>query len=208
MQTRWLTRLLTVVFLLVVAVQPASAAWYAGNERSSVYGVQGTIYAPSPLPTIVGGSQSGEFSWLGATGAGASSWIQTGWSFYPFNGQSVPTPYVESLVNGVYNRSFYGTQCSGCSSDYKVDYAGSSTWYAYIAGNNKGGVGPLLPGITGQALLEVTGSTSNGANTQFKNMSYKNSSGAWKSFDQASWRENAPYHVDSKTYLYQWRSLR
>ncbi len=197
---------LAVVLALAATPRAFADPWYAGNQRISVYGAGGTIFTPAGPPTLVNHDQSGEYSWIGTNAGGG--WIQTGWAYIPWNGLSPATQYTEWLASGLYSGiTPHGTQCWGCAADYKVDYTGSNTWYAYINGvRQTSGVYPIPGGITAQALLEVHYSSSNQASTYFKNIAYKTSSGSWKSFDQANWIQDSPYRVNSTAYKYHWTS--
>jgi hypothetical protein len=159
---------LAVVLALAATPRAFADPWYAGNQRISVYGAGGTIFTPAGPPTLVNHDQSGEYSWIGTNAGGG--WIQTGWAYMPWNGLSPATQYTEWLAGGLYSGiTPHGTQCWGCAADYKVDYTGSNTWYAYINGvRQTSGVYPIPGGITAQALLEVHYSSYNQASTYFK----------------------------------------
>ncbi len=192
-----------IAILLTGTIQIASAAtWYAGNLRSSAYGVKALIYTPASAV------YSPDFQDHWVSTPSNPSFVQTGWNYGP--GVSTPRRYVEHLVGGVYGRDWYGTQAWATGVNYRADCGGNcsvSTWYAYINDNNKGGWGPILAPQEAQALSEVHENSNIVINTRFSSVYYRNAGGSWIQFNQANWVENAPYKVQ-KDFLYNYRTYR
>jgi hypothetical protein len=198
MKSKWLS--FAYAFLLaLMTVQNVSASWYAGNRRTSTYGGKANIWAPSSAPYIASG---GESNWVSLPAT--PYWLQTGWNYY--KGWSSAKRYVEYyLPNGTYNLVYHGTHAWGGIIEYKVEHIGGSTWCAYIAGSNKNCSQVASAPREIQAFSEVHDSNSNVLNTRFSAAYYKTSAGIWQLFNQANWREDAPYHVQ-KDQLYYYRN--
>lgn len=187
---------LIIVFLASLAsVKVVFAIYYAGNSISSVYGGKATIGTPPTKPYMPSNGQLQ--SWVSLP---SPNWIQTGWLLLPT--WTSPQAYVKSLVNGNYSRSWYGNKNWGSYELYQISYDGASTWFAYIGGSSKGGVGPLYAPNVVQAYTEVQGTPTSVVSTLFANVYYRNSSGVWNLFNQANWVENTPYHVDKISNYY------
>ena len=195
MKHKWIGTISAMLLALVI-VQNASASWYAGNRRTNTYGGKANIWTPSQAPFI---SSGGESNWVSLPNS--PYWLQTGWHYY--KGWTAAKPYVEyNLPNGTYNLIDYGTQAWGGVVEYKVEFIGGTTWCAYIAGSNKNCSQVVSAPRDIQAYSEVHTSNSNAISTRFSAAYYKTSAGAWQLFDQANWREDAPYHVQKDQYYY------
>lgn len=170
------------------------ASWYTGNRRDNSYGIKAWIYAPSSAPYL---EKSGESNWVSTP---SPNWVQAGWRYY--KGWSAAKPYVEHCISGNYGLTEYGTQSWGTGVNYRVQYNGYSTWYAYINDSNKGGWGPLSAPQQVLGYSEVHESSSNGLDTRFSSVYYRDSSYNWHLFDQGNWREDSPYAVQKDSYYY------
>lgn len=180
--------------VMLTSVPLASANWYAGNRQSSQYGAKAIIYAPGSAPY----TPTWQDHWVST--AATPSFVQAGWNYGPSIGYA--RPYVEHLVGGTYGREWYGSQTWGSGVWYQVDQCYPSTWCGYVAGSNKGGWGPVYAPVEVQALSEVHDYSTTVIDTWFSTVSYKDSSGYWRYFDQANWVEDYPYKVNKSQYYY------
>jgi len=175
---------------------PTRDRWYAGNRRSSAYGVKAYISAPSSAPYL---EESGESSWVSLP---SPYWVQVGWRYY--RGWSAPQRYLEFRdVDGNYDIFHYGEHAWGDVVEYAVIWQGGITWCGWIDGINKGCYKAVNAPSYVLAHSEVHESPQNELHTCFAGVSYRNSAGTWYLFDQASWVEDWPYRVQKDhTYDY------
>src|SRR5665647_1612166 len=99
--------------LLVVLAPAAQANRYAGNVRSTGYGVKADITSPSQQPILY----DWESSWVSTVGP---DWIQTGWAMYV--GWGYPKSYVETSIGSSYDMDWYSNQAYNYSRLYEVVY--------------------------------------------------------------------------------------
>jgi hypothetical protein len=194
-------RLATIMFLalvvaLIVATGASAVSDYAGNTRTSSYGVSAYIYTPASAPWV---GNSGQSSWV--SGPGPSYWVQAGWRYY--GGYPYARSYYEYNVAGGYRLQEVSNQAWGTSRTYEVSYAGGNMWTAKIAGVTQGSWGYMGAPATVKALSESHYPTVQ-LNTQFNYVTYRTSS-TWYYFNQANWVQDAPYWV-SATYLYKYKT--
>lgn len=197
MKWRKFIGMLFALFIALSNVQNVSANWYAGNGRTSAYGVKANIWAPSSAPYI---QESGESNWVSLP---SPYWVQAGWRYY--KGWSAAKRYVEYMTSsGIYGINHYGTHAWGSIIEYRVDWVGGTTWCGRIAGSNKGCYQVRSAPITVYAYSEAHVSSQNELNTRFSAVYYMSSTwNVWFLFDQARWQEDAPYHVQKdNTYYY------
>lgn len=185
------------VIITVVTAQTALASWYTGNSRTSAYGIQAAIFTPSSAPYL---KESGESSWVSLP---SPYWVQTGWRYY--KGWTAAKPYVEHNTKENYGLNHYGTQSWGSSKNYMVDHKSGNTWRAYINLDLKEEWEPTGAPKTVMGYSEVHRSSENELNTSFNLVFWRKSSGEWRQFDQARWREDDPYAVE-KTHFYEYRN--
>jgi hypothetical protein len=176
------TAALLALLVFVMAAQSASATtyWYAGNFRTSAYGVKADISTPSSAPNL--GNSPIEASWVSTP---PPYWIQTGWAYG--SGYSYAKPFTEYMLSGgVHNWTAHGSQSWGTSKNYKLDYSPDS-WSAYIDGTWKVTLAysavPNAP-IDVQAYSEVQDDSTATMYNLFSSVMWKNSGGSWNYFDQ------------------------
>lgn len=91
--------ILVAIFITLNNVQSASANWYAGNGRTSAYGVKANIWAPSSAPYL---KESGESNWVSLP---SPYWVQAGWRYYkdgqPQKGMLNTVPVLASMVSTI-----------------------------------------------------------------------------------------------------------
>ena len=192
-----LVLLLALVLILVIATS-ASASLYAGNSRTTAYGVRADVSTPSSSPYV---GSSGEANWVGTPGT--SYWVQAGWRYY--SGYSYARSYYEYSLPTGYNLSETSNQSWGTTKNYEVSSAGSGYWTVKIAGVTQGSWSYLAAPVTSVLALSESHSSTVVLNTQFNNVSYRGST-TWYSFDQSGWRTDSPYYL-SITSLYKFKTL-
>lgn len=188
--------LVGILVLALVYPEIACAGLYAGSWHNNAFGIKALIHTPSSAPILV---ESGESNWVSTS---TPDWVQAGWRYY--KGWSAARPYVEHCINGNYGITEYGTQSWGSNVNYRVQYNGSSTWYAYINDSSKGGWGPLQAPKQVQEYSEVYKNSNNGLDTRFSSVYYRDSSYAWHLFNQGNWREDWPYAVQKDSNFNYW----
>ncbi len=169
------------------------------------YGIKALIYTPGLPPYLEGTPyQSGEDNFISVQ---YDDWVQTGWRYYL--GWSAAHTYVEHKVGSYYGENSYEDQGWGTTIQYQVDCGNCSlsTWYAYIAGVNKGGWGPIAAPRNVLASSEIHFNWNNGLDVRFASVNYLSTNYTWQLFDQANWIEDFPYQVQ-KDYLYNYRTYR
>jgi hypothetical protein len=189
-----------ILVLLMAMAEPVAASWYAGNTRTSTYGVKANIATPGSAPNPAVGQ--GTSSWVSTNPYPNPGFVQTGWMHAPNYGYTSATPYGEYKTDGGFYRQYhYGTQAWGTSKNYKLSF-GAWGWYVYIDNDLKFVVGGFAyPPITALALSEVHDSQSNVLNTWFSTVQWRNNGGTWANFDQDYWVDTQyPYTVDKYTY--------
>jgi hypothetical protein len=130
-------------------------------------------------------------------------WVQAGWHYY--RGWAAPAKYLEwnDPVTGWDYRDV-GVQWWGTSQEYRVQWESGDRWCAYVDTAFECRDVQSAP-IRVQALSEVHTNPQNELDTQFSEVQYLNAAQEWLPFDQALWREDAPYSVE-KTYPDQYRN--
>ncbi|WKZ36954.1 MAG: hypothetical protein QY332_03325 [Anaerolineales bacterium] len=168
-------------------------SWHLGNFRPDAYGVRANISAPDQAPSL---QDSGESNWVSLP---MSYWVQSGWRYY--KGWIWAWSYVESFSPTTgYEIIEYSIHGWGNIIEYKVDWAGGTTWCGWIHGVNKACYSAQLAPITVSARSEVHVSSQNELDTYFWNVFYKDANGIWYMFDQDLWQENPPYVIDKDQY--------
>ena len=190
---RWVL-LLALTSALVAALAPAAQAnRYAGNYRSTGYGVKADITSPSRQPILY----DWESSWVSTIGP---DWIQTGWAMYV--GWGYPKSYVETNIGSSYDMDWYSDQAYNYSRLYEVVYTGSSsTWRALIQGTSRGTWGPISAPRQVQAFSEVQADYRSQLNAKFANIQYKGQY-VYFNFDQDNRLTDYPYTL---TWFYPYR---
>lgn len=191
--------LLLALVLALAFTTAASATWYAGNTRSTGYGVRANIACPSTAPYVGAWGQSSFVSTPGPT-----YWVQAGWRYY--SGISSAKSYYEYNLPIGYSLVETGTQTWGAVRTYEVSHSGSGVWAVKIGGSTVGSWGTLsAPVYPVKAMTETHGSSSVQMNTAFSSVKYRGTT-TWFNFDQSSWVTDSPYYL-SITSNYQYRTL-
>lgn len=182
--------LMTVATLLLAAlwVQPASAwSLYAGNSRSSGYGVKGYVGTPSQQPAI--------FDWIASwVSTAGPDWVQTGWAMYP--GWAYPKSFVEANVGGLYDVIWYSDQAYNYSRLYEVvAYDNDVLWRALIQGTSRGVWGPISSPREVQAFSEVQRYATSQLKGTFSSIQYKGLY-SYMNFNQDNRRADSPYWIE------------
>jgi hypothetical protein len=198
-------RALLVCFLvlstLFVLAQPASATtYYAGNERTSAYGVKANIQLPASAPIIYSGLISG---WVGTTDYGNESYVDTGWVQVYGSG---PRVFAEYMFYGS-QTWYWGSQLNyGDNSAYRAEYSTDGYWKTYCNDQLEGawsGGGLPTPPTQIRGLAEVqTDYPYNQLYTTFTNVQWKDSYGSWNYFDQNNIFSYYPYGIGYYYYYY------
>ena len=111
--------IISVLVVLIMSTQSVYAdPWFAGNCRTSAYGVQSDITDPTSAPTLYSGLIAG---WV-ATSIYNGSWAETGWvQVYGY----APWSFVEIMWNGGDHYISYKSQLSyNDTSNYKMYFYG------------------------------------------------------------------------------------
>jgi hypothetical protein len=188
----------TILVLSALLTQPVFAGlYYAGNYRTSAYGIYANIATPSSAPAVYG---YGTSHWV-STPAQNPGWVQTGWKHVP--GDSTGIPYIECVVDGqprVYYE--YGTQPWGTYRNYYLNYSGGY-WYIYIDSSLKYYTNSTASApIAVQGESEIQDDSRCVVDTWFLGVAYKNSGGSWYYFDQNNKSANSPYSIEGQNYQY------
>jgi len=174
-------------------------SWYTGNSRLNAWGIRAKISAPAQAPYLAG---SGESNWVSLPKLSEQQpwWMQTGWRYY--QGYSAPDMYVEVSTPAGYEVPYiYGTHFWGWTVEYEIHLSSGNIWCAKIDGDlmRCDDIGRTAPSDV-YASSEVHFYPQNALDTFFSEVYYMDSSEIWHLFDQARWREDAPYHVDRTQY--------
>ncbi len=192
-----LVLLLALVLILVIATS-ASASWYAGNSRTTAYGVRADISTPSSAPYV---GSSGGSNWVGTPGT--SYWVQAGWRYY--SGYSYARSYYEYSLPTGYSLTETSNQSWGTTKNYEVSSASSGYWTVKIAGVSQGSWSYLAAPVSSVRAWSESHNSTVVLNTQFNNVKYRDST-TWYNFDQSSWRTDSPYYL-SIAYTYKFNTL-
>ncbi|MFZ5858597.1 MAG: hypothetical protein ACOYZ6_17350 [Chloroflexota bacterium] len=172
--------------------------WYTGNSQQNAYGVLANITTPSQSPFL---DESGESSYVTTTGP---YWIQAGWRYYKSGIWA--WSYVEAYSPATgYSIDEYSIHNWGTIKEYKVEWVSGTTWCGWIDGVNKACYEVKSAPSQVNAHSEVHVSSQNELDTWFGIVWYLDSNNTWYLFDQALWREDAPYAVD-KNHYYEFRN--
>ncbi|MBI5965308.1 MAG: hypothetical protein HY863_17670, partial [Chloroflexi bacterium] len=177
--------------------------WHTGNRKPIAYGVRANISAPSQAPYL---EHSGESNWV-SLGV-PHLWVQTGWRYYKWYDTSEKSYSAWSYIE--YDDPVVGKQDDdmiihnwGDTQEYRVEWSGTM-WCVFIGNVYYGCFDTTaLPPIEVQAISEVHISPLNELDVNFSEVYYKSLNNTWVLFNQAVWKEDAPYVVDKiHTYEY------
>ncbi len=170
--------------------------------------MKANISAPPQVPHIeTGDFRNGISSWvsLPAPAAPPYYWIQAGWLYQPSFDPTGAKKYVEWCVANpdpgdfCANKSYYGYQNWGDTTEYRVVWAGGTIWCGWVDGVQRDCKDIVSAPIYVEALSEVHISPLNELDSTFSNVYYMDSNYNLILFDQALWIEDAPYVVDKIT---------
>jgi hypothetical protein len=190
--------LMALIMVLGMATAASATSWFAGNTRSTGYGVRANIACPASAPYLAG---SAEASWVGTPGP--TYWLQTGWRY--LSGYSAAKSYYEYSLPIGYSLVETSTQSWGAVRTYEVSHSGSGIWAVKIGGSTIGSWGTLSAPVSPVKAVTETHSSSAQMNTAFSAVKYRGTT-TWYNFDQSGWVSNSPYYL-SVTSTYQYTTL-